>query len=61
MILALFTAARKPNPHIYDEAIDILRVICEVFLLLVVAYDVFVQFCQVKRYKHIASCKISHN
>ena len=50
MTSALVLAAKKANPHDYDEGVDIFRGICEAFLMLCITYNVCVELFQCKRY-----------
>jgi len=52
MTTALVLAARKTNPHEYDEGVDILRGMCEALLFLCIMYNVFVEVYQLKRCVH---------
>lgn len=50
MTLALVLAAKKQNPSLYDEGVDIFRGICEGVLVLCVMYNVFREMYKLKRY-----------
>ena len=50
MTTALVLAAQKADPREYDEGVDILRGICEVFLFLCTMYNVLVKAYQFKKY-----------
>ena len=50
MTSAFVLAAKKANPHDYDEGVDIFRAACEGLLILCIIYNVCVELYQCIRY-----------
>lgn len=55
MTSALVLAARKQDPYLYNEDIDIFRGICEGLLFLCVMYNIFREVFKLQRYEYSMS------
>ena len=55
MTTALVLAARKQDPCLYNEDLDIFRGICEAVLFLCVMYNIFREVFKLRRYEHSMS------
>ena len=49
LTVALVLAARKQDPHDYDEGVDVFRGICEALLLIVTMYTLLIEVYQLKK------------